>query len=300
MARARNLKPGFFTNEDLAECSPWARLCFAGLWTLADREGRLEDRPKRIKGQLFAFDSVEVEPLLAELEKHHFILRYQARDGRGLIQVVEFSKHQNPHHREPESDLPPPQSPGPWCHGKNQKPKASGPCDEPKAQGQPEASTPRVDIARGQSRADSGTLIPEHGFQSPEPGDSGADAPGPATPAAAAPATRGSRLPADWALPKTWGDWALAKYPHWTAETVRSVAGKFRNHWVAKTGKDATKLDWKATWENWVDSGITQRENPPPVVAHLDERRRQVNAAANAEAKRMLFGDPSTTEVLDA
>jgi len=35
--RARNIKPGFFSNEDLAECSPWSRLCFAGLWLLADR-----------------------------------------------------------------------------------------------------------------------------------------------------------------------------------------------------------------------------------------------------------------------
>ena len=48
MARARNIKPGFFANENLAECDPLARLLFAGLWCLADREGRLEDRPKRI------------------------------------------------------------------------------------------------------------------------------------------------------------------------------------------------------------------------------------------------------------
>ena len=48
MARARILKPGFFANELLAEIHPYGRLLFAGLWTLADREGRLEDRPKRI------------------------------------------------------------------------------------------------------------------------------------------------------------------------------------------------------------------------------------------------------------
>lgn len=45
---------------------------------------------------------------------------------------------------------------------------------------------------------------------------------------------------------------------------MRAIAGKFRNHWVAKTGKDATKRDWKATWENWCDSGITQGEHPLP------------------------------------
>ena len=109
MARARNIKPGFFKNEDLAECSPWARLCFAGLWTLADREGRLEDRPKRIKGELFAFDSVETDPLLVELERHGFIMRYEV-ENRGFIQIIAFHKHQNPHHKEPSSEIPSPQS----------------------------------------------------------------------------------------------------------------------------------------------------------------------------------------------
>lgn len=170
MARARNLKPGFFKNEDLAECTMAARLCFAGLWTLADRDGRLEDRPKRIKAELFAFDSIEVEPLLAELAKHGFILRYEAENGRGLIQVIEFAKHQNPHHREPSSDLPPPQSPGPWAVANKPKPEAFDGCHDAKARGQPEDSPrpypPKDDLASGSSRAESGidesgTLIPE-------------------------------------------------------------------------------------------------------------------------------------------
>jgi hypothetical protein len=102
MARARNIKPGFFKNEELAECTPWARLCFAGLWTLADREGRLEDRPKRIKGELFAYDSIEVDVLLDELQEHGFILRYQVEDTRA-IQILEFNKHQTPHYSEKRS-----------------------------------------------------------------------------------------------------------------------------------------------------------------------------------------------------
>lgn len=107
MARARNIKPGFFANEDLAECSFPARLCFAGLWTLADREGRLEDRPKRIKGELFRFDSIEVEPLLTELEEHGFLVRYQIA-GAALIQILMFRKHQTPHYSEKPSVIKPP------------------------------------------------------------------------------------------------------------------------------------------------------------------------------------------------
>ena len=49
MARARNIKPGFFLNEELGVLPPLVRILFAGLWCIADRDGRLEDRPKRIK-----------------------------------------------------------------------------------------------------------------------------------------------------------------------------------------------------------------------------------------------------------
>lgn len=105
MARARNVKPGFFKNEDLAECTPWARLCFIGLWTMADREGRLEDRPKKIKGELFAFDSIDVEPLLKELEQWGFIKRYQVNGSR-FISVLTFVEHQAPHGTEKDSVIP--------------------------------------------------------------------------------------------------------------------------------------------------------------------------------------------------
>lgn len=107
MARSRNIKPGFFKNEDLADCSLAARLCFAGLWLLADREGRLEDRPKRIKAELFAFDTFDVEPLLCELARHGFIVRYEV-DGARCIQVSKFLEHQTPHYSEKPSVIKPP------------------------------------------------------------------------------------------------------------------------------------------------------------------------------------------------
>lgn len=105
--RARNIKPGFYKNEDLAECSPWARLIFPGLWMLADRDGRLEDRPKRIKAELLAFDSQEIEPLLGELEAHGFLVRYRNEDG-AFIQISKFSTHQTPHYSEKGSVIKPP------------------------------------------------------------------------------------------------------------------------------------------------------------------------------------------------
>ncbi len=107
MARSRNLKPGFYKNEFLAQVSPHARLMFAGLWLLSDRRGRLEDRPLKIKGELFPFETVDIETLLQELAQSQgrFITRYVAA-GERYIQIENFHKHQNPHRNETESVIP--------------------------------------------------------------------------------------------------------------------------------------------------------------------------------------------------
>lgn len=113
MPRARLLKIGFFTNEDLARLSHTHRLLFAGLWLLADKEGRLEDRPLRIKGQLFPYEVIDVEPLLQDLAREGFILRYHvpctpSSTTAPFIAIPKFRMHQTPHHREAESVIPPP------------------------------------------------------------------------------------------------------------------------------------------------------------------------------------------------
>src|SRR5690606_10081897 len=95
MARSRNIKPGFFMNEKLVELPFEARLMFIGLWTLADREGRLEDRPLRIKMSLFPADNVNTDELLQMLHDSGFIQRYEV-DDQAYIEVTAFKKHQNP------------------------------------------------------------------------------------------------------------------------------------------------------------------------------------------------------------
>lgn len=67
----------------------------------------------------------------------------------------------------------------------------------------------------------------------------------------AAQPTRGTRLAADWQLPRTWGEWTLGEFPRLSAEQVRQEGDRFHDYWIAKSGKDAAKLDWAATWRNW-------------------------------------------------
>lgn len=106
MARARNIKPGFFRNSDLVELPFEARLLFVGLWSIADRAGRLEDRPKQIKMELFPADNMDCDALLNLLAGIRMIERYEA-GGTRYLQVVNFGKHQNPHKDEKKSTIPP-------------------------------------------------------------------------------------------------------------------------------------------------------------------------------------------------
>lgn len=106
MARSRNIKPGIMANDELAALDPLTRLLFVYLWMLADREGRLEDRPSRIAAQALPYDrAANVDEMLAQLHAGGFIRRYGANGGK-CIQIVAFAKHQNPHVREAASALP--------------------------------------------------------------------------------------------------------------------------------------------------------------------------------------------------
>ena len=107
MSRSRNIKPGFFKNEVLAQLPFEQRLLFIGLWTVADREGRFEDRPIRIKMELFPADNVDVDAGLQALHDNGFIRRYSC-NGRRYCQVLAWAKHQNPHCKEVESTIPAP------------------------------------------------------------------------------------------------------------------------------------------------------------------------------------------------
>jgi hypothetical protein len=107
MPRARNIKPGFFKNEELVEIPFEYRLLFVGLWMLADRAGRMEDRPKRIKMEVFPADEVDIDAGLNVLQARGFLIRYEVNGGR-YIQVLNFEKHQSPHVKESPSLLPAP------------------------------------------------------------------------------------------------------------------------------------------------------------------------------------------------
>lgn len=109
MPRIRSIKPEFFTDEHIADLTPEQRLLFIGLWTLSDRAGRLEDRPKYIKVMIFPYDNMDIEPMLKALchGPKPFIVRYEV-NSNAYIEVCNFLKHQYPNVKEKSSTIPAP------------------------------------------------------------------------------------------------------------------------------------------------------------------------------------------------
>jgi hypothetical protein len=70
-------------------------------------------------------------------------------------------------------------------------------------------------------------------------------------------AARGNRIAPNWAPTIT--DYAFASSEGMTREDINREADKFRDYWIAKSGREACKLDWSATWRNWVRSDFRKR-----------------------------------------
>ena len=132
VSRIRTIKPDFFRDEDLARLPFEVRLFYAGLFCQADKEGRLEDRPERLKVEIMPYDTgFNAEAALQTLAQPKrpggppFILRYEV-GGEKLIQIRTWTKHQRPHNTERESAFPPPPPSGNGREGKGREGKGAG------------------------------------------------------------------------------------------------------------------------------------------------------------------------------
>lgn len=111
MARCRLVRPEFFTHEELhaAEVASGypLRVAYAGLWCIADREGRFKWKPGTLKLAILPYDPVDFEDVLMALVATGNVESYIV-DGKRYGWIPTFLDHQTPHHREPPSVLPAP------------------------------------------------------------------------------------------------------------------------------------------------------------------------------------------------
>jgi len=224
MPKIRGIKPEFWTDEDVVELSVPARLLFIGLWNFACDNGHLPDKPKQIKMRILPADDVDVNKLLDELAHHGRISR-----ADGTITIAKFAHHQKPHKRW-------------WVT-----------CE-----------TPGCNLPEGASHGpvNRGTTVaqPLNNGRPTDDVDGDVDGDGELTPTVSGPRKRGQRLTDDWRPSTETRDHLAAEFPQvdQTAEFW-----KFQNYWMAKSGKDATKIDWDRTYSNWIRNSAERQPTRP-------------------------------------
>jgi hypothetical protein len=75
--------------------------------------------------------------------------------------------------------------------------------------------------------------------------------------------TLGKRLASDFSFPKEWEEFCQTERPE--LSPVKTF-DQFKDYWIAQAGQKGVKLDWFATWRNWVRSTNAPKQNPYDVV----------------------------------
>jgi hypothetical protein len=217
MARIRTIKPEFWLNEDLSSVSSDACLLAIGLLNIADDEGYFNANEKLITAAIFPLRelSVSVRGLLNELSNIGYLETFFVVGGKKHGCIKNFRVHQV-----------------------ISRPTAS------KIKGLERINEDSVSnhgvinedsIGKGKERKgivssseDSVTTDTQHKPANPN---------------------KGTRLSKDWTLPEDWKLWAEVTRPD--LDPI-ATAESFKDWWIATPGAKAVKLDWLATWRNWV------------------------------------------------
>jgi uncharacterized protein YdaU (DUF1376 family) len=106
---------------------------------------------------------------------------------------------------------------------------------------------------------------------------------------------RGSRLANDFCLTKEWEQFCVEQRPELNpAKTF----DQFKDYWISQAGQKGVKLNWFATWRNWVRSTNAPKQNPADiarVTVPMDNRPDPALEKIKEDAKRAA---PIPLEVL--
>lgn len=270
MSRIRSIHPGLHTDDDFMAVTaeaPLAAVLLPGLWCEADDQGVFLWKPATLKARVLPNVNADVTELLGVLERHRFVLRFTA-EGREYGAIRNFRRWQRPKkptalYLLPEelrtyvglsaaSSEPVPHSP-PTAGEKSQQMEEVGGRRE---DGGEEGET------KGEERAPVGaTPPPPDPPPSAEPLDDEAALDLPPMLDRRPASARGTRLPADWSPPPDSLEFALTEgLPE---EDFHREAAKFRDYFAGASGSKGTKLDWSATWRNWLRRAADDRRARP-------------------------------------
>jgi len=207
VARIRTIKPEFFTSEQVADCSPTARLLFVGMWCFCDDGGVHPASTKRLKMEIFPADTFgekEIADLVAELLAAKLLIEFQSDDGKSYWQVTG------------------------WNHQKIEKPTYRHP------QNSTTTRRPLDDSSATEGKGVEGIGKEDNNNHY-----------NPIEREGRAPARTRTLIPDDWKLPVDWGEWA-EKETGLDKKALISEARKFHNNAMSKAIKSADWLaEWK-------------------------------------------------------
>lgn len=230
MARIRSIKPETWTDPQFVLCSPLARLLWIGSWNLADDQGVLKDEPVRLRLAILPGDVVDAEALVEELVTARLLLRKRTVEGDSVLVIRTFREHQKIDQRRD----------GKWgdaddlvdCGTLDEQLTANGNGSRPSApmRASPRPSAPDRDHTIKEGIKDQGSLSVAAAPKEPRP-------------------KKATRVPDPFDVTEEMIAWVNRETPgvNWKFESQ-----KFLDHFRAKSGKDATKQNWLATWRNWM------------------------------------------------
>lgn len=252
MARMRTLKPDACTSETLAGIPREVRWTFSILWTHCDDEGRALWNPKLVKAAIYPLDDDMTPEVVAGeialLVSVGALCAYEV-GGRLYLHVPSWDEHQHPNRKIP-SKLPP-------CTLTDHSLLTHAQRSEdalrisPPIHGTP-ANTGLTEHAVSPHTQRSEDAVNPHGALTPVVVDVDVDVVG-----GVAPRKRGSRLPDEWTPgPDLVAAMRAEGIPDLLA---RRELPRFRDYWRAKSGREGAKLDWDATWRNWLRRASDER-----------------------------------------
>lgn len=269
MARQRTLKMEFWTDEGLAtSVSRDARMLYMGLWNLCDEAGRCRGDARYLRGQIFPYEddlsSDDVAALLRELLRAGRVRQYRV-DGQQYIYLPKLAKHNRLEPEKTPSRLPEPPEQGECEFREN-------PGIVPEVPEMIREVTKDLALLYSFIVPSSSSLIGSRFSESSEdaPAVDAVEILPPAAPAAIAqnprtsPNGKATRISPDFQPTRAMVAWARQKTPHVDG---RLETEKFINYWLGKAGRDSAKLDWPATWRNWMLSAAERtatRYSPGP------------------------------------
>lgn len=241
MARIRSIHPGLFTDESFMALSMAARQLLLGVWTEADDDGVFDWKPLTLKARIFPVDQVDVQALLEELVAHEWVRPFE-QPGKYLGACRNFRRFQRP--KKPTSrELLPPSLRAYVGLSDDSSPPV--PHQFPTSG----EKSPQMEDGGGRGEEDGEEGKMESAPQAAAPPAKPVAIPTTDLPAFLDRSKRGTRLPENWQPSEA--DFQFAWEILGSQGTVNETE-RFRDYWHAKAGKDATKLDWSATWRNWV------------------------------------------------